>query len=179
MPRTTAVLDNATNEITTTPAAGRRTGSQTAADLAFLARAMKAPALLDAADRLAERARPRDDDEEEIVVLRCSLELRGRQAAPCPARPYLTVQSREPAAESLDRCLSRRLTLRLRYDGSFWDALHGEERIGGRNCLLHRSRSTHRIPRAHLRPHVPRHSLRHRVTRPAQSAHVYPRPVAV
>ncbi|WPW26189.1 hypothetical protein P6B95_01035 [Streptomyces atratus] len=57
MPRTTAVLDNATSEITTTPAAGRRTGSQTAADLAFLARAMKAPALLDAADRLAERAR--------------------------------------------------------------------------------------------------------------------------
>ncbi|CAM5667766.1 IS21 family transposase ISAau2 [Kitasatospora aureofaciens] len=33
-----------------------RTGRQTAADLAFLARAMKAPALLDAAERLAERA---------------------------------------------------------------------------------------------------------------------------
>ncbi|MGW1729391.1 IS21-like element helper ATPase IstB [Streptomyces sp. NPDC002306] len=32
-------------------------GRQTAADLAFLARAMKAPALLDAAERLAERAR--------------------------------------------------------------------------------------------------------------------------
>ncbi|MFJ7592211.1 IS21-like element helper ATPase IstB [Streptomyces sp. NPDC097617] len=35
---------------------GARTGRQTAADLAFLARAMKAPALLDAAERLAERA---------------------------------------------------------------------------------------------------------------------------
>ncbi|MFF2148721.1 ATP-binding protein [Kitasatospora sp. NPDC058190] len=33
-----------------------RTGRQTAADLAFLARALKAPALLDAAERLAERA---------------------------------------------------------------------------------------------------------------------------
>ncbi|MET7293822.1 hypothetical protein ABZS79_17110 [Streptomyces griseoloalbus] len=56
--------------------------------------------------------------------------------------PYLTVQSREPAAESLDR----RLTFRLRYDGSFWDALHGEEGIDGRDSPLHRSRSTHRIP---------------------------------
>lgn len=35
---------------------GARTGRQTAADLAFLARAMKAPALLDAAERLAENA---------------------------------------------------------------------------------------------------------------------------
>jgi hypothetical protein len=33
------------------------TGRQTASDLAFLARAMKAPTLLDAAERLAERAR--------------------------------------------------------------------------------------------------------------------------
>lgn len=60
--------------------------------------------------------------------------------------PYLTVQSREPATESLDRRLSRRLTLRLRYDGSFWDALHGEERIGGRNSPLFRGPSTHRFP---------------------------------
>jgi hypothetical protein len=32
-----------------------RTGEQTASDLAFYSRAMKAPALLDAAERLAER----------------------------------------------------------------------------------------------------------------------------
>ncbi|WP_237540089.1 MULTISPECIES: hypothetical protein [unclassified Streptomyces] len=44
--------------------------------------------------------------------------------------PYLTVQSGKPAAKSLHRRLNRRLTLRLRYDGSFWDALQGEERIG-------------------------------------------------
>ncbi|MET8412577.1 hypothetical protein ABZV34_31575 [Streptomyces sp. NPDC005195] len=50
MPRTATAPAEST-------AAGRRTGSQTAADLAFLARAMEAPALLDAADRLAERAR--------------------------------------------------------------------------------------------------------------------------
>ncbi|MEU1535661.1 ATP-binding protein [Streptomyces fagopyri] len=36
--------------------AGPRTGCQTTADLSFLARTMKAPALLDAAERLAERA---------------------------------------------------------------------------------------------------------------------------
>ncbi|MFC8454251.1 hypothetical protein [Kitasatospora sp. NPDC057223] len=43
----------------TSPADGQtsRTGRQTAANLAFLARAMKAPALLDATERLAERGR--------------------------------------------------------------------------------------------------------------------------
>src|SRR5690606_4834460 len=72
--------------------------------------------------------------------------------------PHLTVQSGEPATESLDRRLSRRLTLRLRYDGSFWDALHGEERIGGRNSPLLQGRSTHRFPRAHPCPRLPRRS---------------------
>ncbi|WP_431675965.1 IS21-like element helper ATPase IstB [Kitasatospora sp. KL5] len=52
MARTSA--PNATTA-TDTPAA--QTGRQTTADLAFLSRAMKAPALLDAAERLAERAR--------------------------------------------------------------------------------------------------------------------------
>jgi DNA replication protein DnaC len=51
----------ATSATTTTDTAKQngqtaRAGRQTAADLAFLARAMKAPALLDAAERLAERA---------------------------------------------------------------------------------------------------------------------------
>ncbi|MER5513248.1 hypothetical protein [Streptomyces sp. NPDC002763] len=59
--------------------------------------------------------------------------------------PYLTVQSGEPATESLDRCLSRRQALRIWYDGSFWDAFQRGERIGGRNPPLHRGRSTHRI----------------------------------
>jgi DNA replication protein DnaC len=44
------------NPTGTAPAPAARTGRQTAADLAYLARAMKAPALLDAAERLAERA---------------------------------------------------------------------------------------------------------------------------
>jgi hypothetical protein len=45
-----------------------RTGRQTAADLAFLARAMKAPALLDAATRLAERARAESWTHTEYLV---------------------------------------------------------------------------------------------------------------
>ncbi|MFF1453841.1 ATP-binding protein [Streptomyces sp. NPDC058274] len=40
----------------TTAPARPRTGRQTAADLSFLTRAMKAPALLDSAERLDERA---------------------------------------------------------------------------------------------------------------------------
>jgi DNA replication protein DnaC len=48
--------------------AGRRTGRQTDAELAFLARAMKAPALLDAAERLAERARTESWTHTEYLV---------------------------------------------------------------------------------------------------------------
>ncbi|MFH9355787.1 IS21-like element ISAau2 family helper ATPase IstB, partial [Kitasatospora sp. NPDC017646] len=48
---------SAPNTTTTTDTPTAQTGRQTTADLAFLSRAMKAPALLDAAERLAERAR--------------------------------------------------------------------------------------------------------------------------
>ncbi|MFG2585854.1 P-loop NTPase family protein [Streptomyces malaysiensis] len=49
-------------------AASRRTGRQTSSELAFLARALKAPALLDAADRLAERARKESWTHAEYLV---------------------------------------------------------------------------------------------------------------
>ncbi|MFF3879390.1 IS21-like element helper ATPase IstB, partial [Streptomyces sp. NPDC001978] len=52
MPRTVTPTANAAKS----DGQAAHTGRQTAADLAFLARAMKAPALLDAAERLAERA---------------------------------------------------------------------------------------------------------------------------
>ncbi|MFF9667530.1 ATP-binding protein, partial [Streptomyces althioticus] len=57
-PATAPTSQNTTTAKSDRPAEARaaRTGRQTAADLAFLARAMKAPALLDAAERLAERA---------------------------------------------------------------------------------------------------------------------------
>jgi DNA replication protein DnaC len=53
MPRTTQAADG---QAATPPAAGRRTSDRTISELAFLARSMKAPTLLNAAERLAERA---------------------------------------------------------------------------------------------------------------------------
>ncbi|ANZ13562.1 hypothetical protein SNOUR_01210 [Streptomyces noursei ATCC 11455] len=59
MPRTAEVLDTANSiDADTAQAAGHRTSRQTSSDLAFLAHAMKAAALLDAAERLEERAMP-------------------------------------------------------------------------------------------------------------------------
>lgn len=56
MARTTATSSTASADAAKPDGQTARTGRQTAADLAFCARAMKAPALLDAAERLAERA---------------------------------------------------------------------------------------------------------------------------
>ncbi|MDU9001833.1 ATP-binding protein [Streptomyces mirabilis] len=66
-----------------TPDAGKpdgRTGRQTAADLAFLARAMKAPALLDAAERLAERARTESWTHTEYLVACLQREVSARDS---------------------------------------------------------------------------------------------------
>ncbi|WP_406113101.1 ATP-binding protein [Kitasatospora purpeofusca] len=57
-----------------------RTGRQTAADLAFLARAMKAPALLDAAERLAERARTESWTHAEYLVACLQREVSARDS---------------------------------------------------------------------------------------------------
>ncbi|PBC69653.1 DNA replication protein DnaC [Streptomyces sp. TLI_235] len=56
------------------------TGRQTAADLAFLARAMKAPALLDAAERLAERARTESWTHTEYLVACLQREVSARDS---------------------------------------------------------------------------------------------------
>ncbi|MFJ6123438.1 ATP-binding protein, partial [Streptomyces sp. NPDC092129] len=73
---------------TVTPTAGAaksdgraaRTGKQTAADLAFLARAMKAPALLDAAERLAERAQAESWTHTEYLVACLQREVAARDS---------------------------------------------------------------------------------------------------
>jgi DNA replication protein DnaC len=57
-----------------------RTGRQTAADLAFLARAMKAPALLDAAERLAERAQTESWTHTEYLVACLQREVSARDS---------------------------------------------------------------------------------------------------
>lgn len=62
------------------PAAGRRTGEQTASDLAFYARTMKAPALLDAAERLAERARAESWTHTEFLAACLQREVAARES---------------------------------------------------------------------------------------------------
>ena len=73
MARTTPTASNATAD-------AARTGRQTAADLAFLARAMKAPALLDAAERLAERAQAESWTHTEYLVACLQREVSARDS---------------------------------------------------------------------------------------------------
>jgi DNA replication protein DnaC len=63
-----------------TTAPGRRTARQTTSDLAFLARAMKAPALLDAAERLADRARTEAWTHPEYLVACLQREVAARES---------------------------------------------------------------------------------------------------
>ncbi|MFE4425138.1 ATP-binding protein, partial [Streptomyces sp. NPDC056817] len=67
---------------TTTATSGSvtRTTRQTTADLAFLARAMKAPALLDAAERLAERAQAESWSHLEYLVACLQREVSARDS---------------------------------------------------------------------------------------------------
>ncbi|WP_042431500.1 IS21-like element helper ATPase IstB [Streptacidiphilus anmyonensis] len=70
-----------TGKDTATPdGKGSRTDRQTTADLAFCARAMKAPALLDAAGRLAERARTESWTHLEYLVACLQREVAARDA---------------------------------------------------------------------------------------------------
>jgi DNA replication protein DnaC len=61
-------------------APGRRTGEQTASDLAFYSRAMKAPALLAAAEHLAERARTETWTHAEFLVACLQREVAARES---------------------------------------------------------------------------------------------------
>ncbi|MEU5307116.1 IS21-like element helper ATPase IstB [Streptomyces noursei] len=81
MPRTTQVLDAANGiDADNSKATGQRTSRQTSSDLAFLARAMKAPALLDAAERLAERARKESWTHAEYLVACLQREVSARES---------------------------------------------------------------------------------------------------
>ncbi|MEV6734531.1 MULTISPECIES: ATP-binding protein [unclassified Streptomyces] len=82
-----------------TTATGRRTGQQTAADLAFLARAMKAPALLDAAGRLEERARKESWTHTEYLVACLQREVAARESHGGEARVRA---ARFPAIKTLE-----------------------------------------------------------------------------
>lgn len=82
-----------------TTATGRRTGLQTAADLAFLARAMKAPALLDAAGRLEERARKESWTHAKYLVACLQREVAARESHGGEARVRA---ARFPAIKTLE-----------------------------------------------------------------------------
>ncbi|WP_030870441.1 IS21-like element helper ATPase IstB [Streptomyces sp. NRRL S-37] len=81
------------------PAAGRRTSQQTNSELAFLARALKAPALLDAADRLAERARKESWTHAEYLVACLQREVSARESHGGEARVRA---ARFPAIKTLE-----------------------------------------------------------------------------
>ncbi|MET7542396.1 IS21-like element helper ATPase IstB [Streptomyces sp. NPDC005507] len=68
-----------TKPVTTKTGSGR-TGEQTSSDLAFYSRAMKAPALLDAAERLAERARTESWTHAEFLVACLQREVTARES---------------------------------------------------------------------------------------------------
>ncbi|MFI8456577.1 IS21-like element helper ATPase IstB [Kitasatospora sp. NPDC085464] len=76
-----------------------RTGRQTAADLAFLARAMKAPALLDAAERLAERAQAESWTHLEYLVACLQREVSARDSHGGEGRIR---QARFPAIKTIE-----------------------------------------------------------------------------
>ncbi|MDX3763577.1 IS21-like element helper ATPase IstB [Streptomyces sp. AK02-04a] len=80
MPRTPTTVDGEAPAPAAAAVTSRRTGQQTASDLAFLARAMKAPALLAAADRLAERARKESWTHTEYLVACLQREVSARES---------------------------------------------------------------------------------------------------
>ncbi|WP_285443873.1 ATP-binding protein [Streptomyces sp. ISL-86] len=94
MPRSTAedTTDGSTG-------ANRRPGQQTASDLAFLARAMKAPALPDAAGRLEERARKESWTHTEYLVAVLQREVSARESHGGEARVR---PARFPAVKTLE-----------------------------------------------------------------------------
>jgi DNA replication protein DnaC len=79
MPRTPATSSRPQPAKTAGQAAAP-TGTQSASDLAFLARAMKAPSLLDAAERLAERARAESWTHTEYLVACLQREVSARDS---------------------------------------------------------------------------------------------------
>ena len=76
MARTTTTAANPTAEKN----GSGRTGEQTASDLAFYSRALKAPALMDAAERLAERARSESWSHAEFLVACLQREVAARES---------------------------------------------------------------------------------------------------
>lgn len=86
------------------------TGRQTTADLAFYCRAMKAPALLDAAERLAERARGEEWTHTEYLAACLQREVAARESHGGEARIRAARLPAIKTIEELDVTLLRGLT---------------------------------------------------------------------
>ncbi|MFB6775821.1 IS21-like element helper ATPase IstB [Streptomyces sp. NPDC056337] len=111
------------------PATGRRTGQQTTSDLAFLARALKAPALLEAADRLAERARKESWTHPEYLVACLQREVAARESHGGEARVRAARFPATKMLEELDVAYLRGLTReQLSHLGTL-DFIAGKENV--------------------------------------------------
>ncbi|MFJ2722472.1 IS21-like element helper ATPase IstB [Streptomyces sp. NPDC087437] len=111
------------------PPAGRRTSQQTTSDLAFLARALKAPALLDAADRLAERARRESWTHPEYLVACLQREVAARESHGGEARVRAARFPAIKTIEELDVAYLRGLTReQLSHLGTL-DFIAGKENV--------------------------------------------------
>ncbi|WP_274919674.1 IS21-like element helper ATPase IstB [Streptomyces sp. WZ-12] len=110
-------------------AAGRRTSQQTTSDLAFLARALKAPALLAAADRLAERARKESWTHPEYLVACLQREVAARESHGGEARVRAARFPADKTIEELDVAYLRGLTReQLSHLGTL-DFIAGKENV--------------------------------------------------
>ncbi|MGW6413520.1 IS21-like element helper ATPase IstB [Streptomyces vinaceus] len=126
MPRTTTEDAQDTEDTT---GANRRTGQQTASDLAFLARAMKAPALLDAAGRLEERARKESWTHTEYLVAVLQREVSARESHGGEARVRAARFPAVKTIEELDLTHLRGLTRQeLAHLGTL-DFIAGKENV--------------------------------------------------
>jgi DNA replication protein DnaC len=109
--------------------ASRRTSTQTAADLAFLSRAMKAPALLDAAERLAERARKESWTHTEYLVACLQREVAARESHGGEARVRAAKFPAIKTIEELDVTHLRGLTRQQLAHLGTLDFITGKENV--------------------------------------------------
>ncbi|GAA1935435.1 IS21-like element helper ATPase IstB [Streptantibioticus ferralitis] len=111
------------------PAAGRRTSQQISSDLAFLARALKAPALLEAADRLGERARTESWTHAEYLVACLQREVAARESHGGEARVRAARFPSIKTLEELDVTHLRGLTRQQLSHLGTLDFIAGKENV--------------------------------------------------
>jgi DNA replication protein DnaC len=125
----TTTLDAPAPETTTPPSTSHRTSTQTTSDLAFLARALKAPTLLDAAERLAERARTESWTHTEYLVACLQREVAARDSHGGEARVRAAKFPAVKTIEELDVAHLRGLTRQQLAHLGTLDFITGRENV--------------------------------------------------